>query len=125
MDRIIDLIEPSRVLSIHENTTQGVYIQPKQVLLDSYDSFLHSFSRANGNRHLSASNTYSSRSHTILYLYVHRGEVVSVLRIVDLAGLQMIRSTTTPRDGAEVRKVNTGLVAFIVLAFPLHVVSHA
>lgn len=125
MDRILDLVEPNHVLSIHENTMQGVYIQPKRVSLDSYDLFLHAFSRAKGNRHLSSSNAYSSRSHTIFYLYVRRDEHECVLRIVDLAGLQMIRSTTTPRDGAEIRKVNTGLVAFIIPAFPLRIASPA
>ena len=61
---------------------------------------------------------YSSRSHTVLYIYLSNGQRESILRIVDLAGMQMIRSTASSKDGAEIRKTNIGLVALIsILVF--------
>ena len=54
----------------------------------------------------------------MLYIYLSNGQRESTLRIVDLAGMQMIRSTASSKDGAEIRKTNIGLVALIsILVF--------
>ena len=114
MERIVDLLNPSHSLHLHENSFQGVYIQPKRVAIPSYQSFVRHLTSASANRHLSSYPTpYSSRSHTVLYIYLSNGQRESILRIVDLAGMQMIRSTASSKDGTEIRKTNIGLVALL------------
>lgn len=116
MERIVDLLNPSYSLHLHENSIQGVYIQPRRLPIPSYHSFVRYLTSASANRHLSSYPTpYSSRSHTVLYIYLHNGENESILRIVDLAGMQMIRSVASPKDGMEIRKTNIGLVALLLI----------
>lgn len=62
-------------------------------------------------------NPYSSRSHTILYIYlqqtINNHAFESVMRIVDMAGAQHIRNTgISGNQLEEAKKINFGLSAY-------------
>ena len=62
-------------------------------------------------------NAYSSRSHTILYIYlqqtINNHVFESVMRIVDMAGAQHIRNTgISGSQLEEAKKINFGLSAY-------------
>ena len=64
-------------------------------------------------------NPYSSRSHTILYIYlqqtINNHAFESVMRIVDMAGAQHIRNTgISGSQLEEVKKLNFGLAAYFL-----------
>lgn len=90
MEKIVDLLNPSHSLHLHENSLQGVYIQPKRIALPSYPSFVRTLASASAKR-TSLPIQLPIRAVHIQYftsiLAMARGR--SILRIVDLAGMQM------------------------------------